>query len=225
VIKNLLGLTLQTDLPLLLLQQLPTVKVNPSKKLIYSPGPSTSISKEETHSSSPEDIRPLPKARPRKSQNVNKKKKETAILTDPSFKNALKKTTAHVLEQMRKTGPKKRGKRSMCNIYSERYTKETPKKHKEIEECKRCKRKSLQGYFMPVLLDTYSRSAFREMWIQCTVWKLWACEKYADGSPTFIFSSCQFDWIGIRCLKINAVSCMLLLRCVSFAPNFPFQFK
>jgi len=28
---------------------------------------------------------------------------------------------------MRKTGPKKRGKRSMCNISSERYTKETPK--------------------------------------------------------------------------------------------------
>ena len=91
--KNLLGLMLQTYLPLLWLQQLPTVKVNPSKKLIYSPGPSASTSKEETHSSSPEDIRPLPKAGPRKSQNVNKKKKETAILTVTSHQKCFEKKT------------------------------------------------------------------------------------------------------------------------------------
>jgi hypothetical protein len=50
-----------------------------------------------------------------------------AILTDTPIKNSLKKTTMHILEQMRKTGPKKRGKRSVCNISSERFTKGTPK--------------------------------------------------------------------------------------------------
>jgi hypothetical protein len=44
------------------LQQLPTVKTS-----IYSPGPSTSTSKEETHPSFLEYIRFLPKAGPRKS--------------------------------------------------------------------------------------------------------------------------------------------------------------
>jgi len=58
---------------------------------IDSPGPSTFISKDKTHPSSLEDIRPLPKARPRKTQNVKKKKTTTAILTDTPIKNALKK--------------------------------------------------------------------------------------------------------------------------------------
>jgi hypothetical protein len=47
-------------------------------------------------------------------------------LTDTSFKNAVKNTT-HVLEQIRKTGPEERGKRSVCNISIEIFTKQTPK--------------------------------------------------------------------------------------------------
>jgi hypothetical protein len=61
------------------------------KTSIDSPGPSISTSKEETHPSSPDDIRLLTKAGPKKSQNVNKKKKTTVILTDTPVKNALKK--------------------------------------------------------------------------------------------------------------------------------------
>ena len=63
----------------------------PPKTSIDSLGPSISTSKEETHPSSPDDIRPLPIAGPRKSQNVNKKKETTLILTDTPVKNALKK--------------------------------------------------------------------------------------------------------------------------------------
>jgi hypothetical protein len=62
----------------------------PPKTSIDSPGPSTSTSKAETHPSSPEDVRPLPKAGPRKSQNVNKKR-TTVILTDTSVKKYRKK--------------------------------------------------------------------------------------------------------------------------------------
>jgi hypothetical protein len=36
---------------------------------------------------------------------------------------------------MRKTWPKTRGKRSVCSISSERFTKETPEKKQEIEKC------------------------------------------------------------------------------------------
>jgi hypothetical protein len=58
----------------------------PPKTSIYSPAPSATTSKEETHPSFLEYIRLLPKARPRKSQNVNKNKKTTAILTDSRTK-------------------------------------------------------------------------------------------------------------------------------------------
>jgi hypothetical protein len=77
----------------------------PPKASTDSPGPSTATSKEERHPFSPDDIRPPPKAGPRKSQNVNKKR-TIAILIETSVKNAVKNTT-HVLEQMRKYGPKK----------------------------------------------------------------------------------------------------------------------
>jgi len=66
-----------------------TSNSEPSKTSIYSPGPSTSASKEQTHPSFLEYIRFLPKAEPRKSRNVNKKKKKkktTAILTDTPTK-------------------------------------------------------------------------------------------------------------------------------------------
>ena len=65
----------------------------PQETSIDSPGPSTCTSKEETRPSSPENIRPLPQAGPRKSQNVNKKKRTTVILTDrpAPVKNSLKK--------------------------------------------------------------------------------------------------------------------------------------
>jgi hypothetical protein len=57
----------------------------PPKTSTDSPGLSTSTSKEEIHPSSP-DIRPLPNVGPRKSQNVNQKKRTTTILTDTSSK-------------------------------------------------------------------------------------------------------------------------------------------
>jgi len=67
----------------------------PTKTSIYSPGPSTSTSKEETHPSFLEYIRFLPTAGPRKSQNVNKMKRTTAILTDTPTKCSGK-ATVHV---------------------------------------------------------------------------------------------------------------------------------
>jgi len=63
----------------------------PPETLIDSPRPSISASKEETHPSSSDDIRHLPSAKPRKSQNVNKKRKTAVFFTDTPVKNALKK--------------------------------------------------------------------------------------------------------------------------------------
>ena len=40
-----------------------------------------------------------------------------------------------------------------------------------------------------------------------------------------LFAHIAVRWIGILCLKINAVGFMLLLHCACFASNFHFQFK
>ena len=84
MMKNFWGLTLHIDMPLLWLQ--PNSSSEPPKTSIDSPGPSTCTSKEETHPSASQDIRPLPEAGPRKIQNANKKKRTTAILIDTPLK-------------------------------------------------------------------------------------------------------------------------------------------
>jgi len=139
----------------------------------------------------------------------------------------LQKNTTHVLEQMRKTGPKKRGKGSVCNISSEIFTKQTPKNINKSENASDSKEGGSKDTLRLYCLDAYSRSASREMWIQCIQCQLWAHEKCTDSSPTFICSNCQSDGSEYFRLKMNACGCMLLLllHCVSFASNFPFQFK
>jgi hypothetical protein len=93
--EEFMGVTLQIDLSLLWLQQLPTVTMKFQRRQLILQD-HQNILQRMKHPSSPEDICPLPKAGPRTSQNVNKKKRTTAILTDTSVKNALKKTTVHV---------------------------------------------------------------------------------------------------------------------------------
>jgi len=89
----------------------------------------------------------------------------------------------------------------VCNISSERLTKEAPKNIKISKNASDVKR---DGSNDTLCLYAYSRSATREMWIQCT-----ECN---DGSP-------------ILCLKMNAVGCTLFLHCVGFASYLLFQFK
>ena len=184
---NLWGLMLQIDLPLLWLQQLPTVTVNPHRRRLILQD------HQHLHPSSPEDIRP-PKAGPRKSQNVKKKKKKKLlpfwlILRQKCFK----KTTTHILEQNRKTGPNKRGKRSVCNASSKRFTRETPKNVKKSKNASDTKEEVSKGTLCLYFLNAYSRSASREMWIQCVECKLWWQEKCTDGNPTFICSDFRSD--------------------------------
>jgi hypothetical protein len=64
----------------------PPVSAAASNSNSKPPQTYTCTSKEETHPSSPEDIRPVSKAGRRKIQNVNKKKRTTNILTDTQTK-------------------------------------------------------------------------------------------------------------------------------------------
>jgi len=81
----------------------------------------------------------------------------------------------------------------MCNISSERFTKEAPKNIKKSKNASYINREGSKDPLCLDCLDAYSRSVSREMWIQCTECKLWAHEKCPDCSPTFICSNCQSD--------------------------------
>ena len=98
-----------------------------TKTSIYSSGPSTPTSKEETHPSFLEYIRLLPTAGPRKSQNVNKEKKTAAILTDTRDKNALRKLQSTSRSKREKLGTRKE-KREGCAIFQVRESQEKRRK-------------------------------------------------------------------------------------------------
>jgi hypothetical protein len=94
---------------------------------------------------------------------------------------------------MRKTAPKTRGKRSVCNISSEIFTKVTPKNIRKSKNANDTKGEASKDILCPYCLEACSRSASRKMWIQCIECKFRAHEKYTDGSPSFIRSNCQSD--------------------------------
>ena len=114
--KNLWGLTLHIDLPILWLQQLPTVTVNP-KDVDWLSRTINVFFKGRKTTFFPNDIRPLPKAGPRKSQNVNKKKITTAILTDTSVKNAVKKYNARLGANEKNWSQEKRKEKRVQHFY------------------------------------------------------------------------------------------------------------
>jgi hypothetical protein len=121
-----------------------------------STGPSTYTSKEEKHPSSPDDIRPLPKAGPRNSQNVIKKKRTTAILTDNPVKNSLKNYKALLGE---KPGPGNEEK-EVCATF---LVRESQKKHlktsiRTSKNASDTKEKDSKDIVCMYCLDAYSRS-------------------------------------------------------------------
>jgi len=64
---------------------------------------------------------------------------------------------------MRKTGHKKRGKRRVCNISSERFTKEAPKNIKKSKSASDIRREGSKDTLCLYCLDAYSINASREM--------------------------------------------------------------
>jgi hypothetical protein len=64
---------------------------------------------------------------------------------------------------LRKTGPKKRGKKRVCNFSNERYTKETPINIKKWNNAGDTKEEFHKDTLCLYCLDAYSRNASREM--------------------------------------------------------------
>lgn len=127
---------------------------------------------------SPSAIRPLPKAKARKTGN-NRRRRHTAILTDTPEKQLLEdeknkgkveKTKRQVFENKKETSHKKQKKMQKQNDSDEE------------NEC-----------FCIICLDSYGNSRSKEVWVQCIQCKYWAHLACTPGNDIFICQNCDSD--------------------------------
>lgn len=135
---------------------------------------------------SPEAVRPLPKAPPRKLTNRGRKTRKSTIYTDTPEKekireeheNKLKRTKAKQVKKMLDGGGKT--KRHATN--RKKTTTQHESSSSEEEEC-----------YCLVCMSAYSESRPREKWIQCTQCKMWAHEECTKGSLSYVCHNCDSE--------------------------------
>lgn len=132
---------------------------------------------------SPETVRPLPKAGPRKS-TINRKRRRTAILTDT---------------------PEKENLRKEQEIANKKKTKGVNKKTKVTKKVEQVKKALLQEtnsnsssddeYFCLICCENYRDSVPGESWIQCNLCKNWAHKKCISnrGCIYFVCNNCDSE--------------------------------
>ncbi|XP_037870942.1 uncharacterized protein LOC119629361 [Bombyx mori] len=134
---------------------------------------------------SPEVIRPLPKAPPRKLTNRGRKTRKSTIYTDTpekeeirrEYENRLKRTKAKQVKKRLDGGKTKTNARSRGKIKMHQESSSS-----EEEEC-----------YCVVCMSAYSESRPREKWIQCTVCKMWAHEECTQGSLSYVCHNCDSE--------------------------------
>lgn len=163
---------------------LSTISSNTQHSTLLNPQPSTSsdaqISISPQGTFSPEIVRPLPKAGPRKS-SINRKRRKTAILTDTPEKENLRREQEISDMKKAKSGSKK------------------GKAKKKVEQVKKAilqddsDSNSDDEYFCLVCCESYSDSVPGEGWIQCHLCKLWAHEKCVSNKGCVYFTCNNCD--------------------------------
>ncbi|KAG5868725.1 hypothetical protein JTB14_013041 [Gonioctena quinquepunctata] len=132
--------------------------------------------------SSPEDIRPLPRAGPRSGTERKYKKRKTAILTDTPEKNAIEK------EYNQRNKAKKtifqphtgKGKRTLLTAKGKekgkgKKTKNPPgSKGKENQSEANSNSSDDEDYYCLVCLESFRNSAPNKTWVQCGDCKNWS---------------------------------------------------
>ncbi|CAK1581494.1 unnamed protein product [Parnassius mnemosyne] len=134
---------------------------------------------------SPEAVRPLPKAPPRKLTNRARKTRKSTIYTDTPEKeeirreheNRLKRTKA---KQVKKILDVAKTKSNAINRKKTNTQRESSPS--EEEEC-----------YCLVCMSAYSESRPREKWIQCTECKMWAHEECTEGSISYVCHNCDSE--------------------------------
>ncbi|XP_072403230.1 uncharacterized protein [Diabrotica undecimpunctata] len=131
---------------------------------------------------SPESVRPLPKAPPRKNSRTNRRKIKSAVLTDTPTKNEIA-----AIEANRKTKNVKK------RVFSERENK--PKKTKKTLKKKRTSvdEETENDCFCLVCLEAYADSRSKEKWVQCLDCKGWAHVDCTGDELHYVCHNCESD--------------------------------
>lgn len=169
----------------LILSQMPEALTQShfSKEPIAIPGPSgvrTALIV------SPQVIKPIPKAPPRKSQRTDKRTCKSAILTDTPEKNYLEEKKKEQDAKKKKVAKRVLGEKKEKRVVSKGNKKKARTIHNQENEKE-------DEDFCLVCLSPYSASKSREVWVQCQDCKFWAHEQCTPGLPNYICQNCDSE--------------------------------
>ncbi|XP_041982716.1 uncharacterized protein LOC121735820 [Aricia agestis] len=127
---------------------------------------------------SPDVVRPLPEAPPRKNSTRGRKKGKSAIYTDTPEKEAIRKAHEEKLRKKNAEGVKK-------SLNKTKNTKGKKINKQNLKEKGTDSESDEEKYFCIVCMEAYSNSKSNEIWIQCSECHEWAHE---DCTPQIGFS-------------------------------------
>ncbi|XP_026196656.1 uncharacterized protein LOC113169825 [Anabas testudineus] len=156
----------------------PTIHQSQATNTVHSSDLPTSSGHRVT---TPVELRPFPKAGPRK-ETRKRKKLTSSILTDTPVKERIEAEKTFTQQRMKKTLFSKTEKKKS------KTSKRTSKKRKEQntesssdeEEC-----------FCLVCVEPFSNSRPREKWLQCIMCKQWAHKDCTPGLSVYICQNCD----------------------------------
>lgn len=131
---------------------------------------------------SPEEVRPYPKAPPRKTSNRGRKTRKSTIYTDTPEEEAIRKMHE---EKQKRLKAKQIKKKRIIKPPAEKKTKKkanTPPISLNEEK-----------YYCLVCEAPFSESWSGEKWVQCTDCRKWSHEKCTDSSRNYICHDCESD--------------------------------
>lgn len=134
---------------------------------------------------SPEEIRPFPKAPPRKTTNRGRKTRKSTIYTDTPEKEEIRKEYDEKMKRAKVKQVKKRMDVIKTKDAKKTKTKKASTTAPESSED--------EEYFCLVCVAPYSESRPREKWIQCSDCRRWAHEECTEGGLTYICHNCESD--------------------------------
>lgn len=138
---------------------------------------------------SPDTLRPLPKAPPRKGNQTNRRKVKSAILTDTPVKDELA-----AIEAVRMA--KKKVKKPNFEETKKRKSKpDTKTKKTKVGKKQRRNEDSEEEEesFCLCCFEPYSNSKAKEKWVQCLECKNWAHEACTGGELSYVCHNCLSD--------------------------------
>lgn len=134
----------------------------------------------------PECVRPFPKASARKTKRVNKRKRESAILTDTPIKDQLEEEKNHRLTK----GKKKEVKR---DVFSDKKKNKAKKKAEPREQPDTDSETDEEKCFCLVCLEAFSNSIPNEQWVKCISCGGWSHEECTPGNELYVCQNCDSD--------------------------------